>query len=136
MRISDWSSDVCSSDLEIGADHQHRVRAKAGFCSPVDIPCRIARGLGWTGETGLGPEGVQIAAHHLTRRLSDLGRNLAARLCGRHSDLFGEEVCDRGGRQSIPQPGARSAEHKSVLKSLMPTSYSLFCLKNYTTTQS
>src|SRR3546814_18487065 len=24
MRISDWSSDVCSSDLDEGADHGHR----------------------------------------------------------------------------------------------------------------
>src|SRR3546814_11519045 len=26
MRISDWSSDVCSSDLAVGGDHRHAVR--------------------------------------------------------------------------------------------------------------
>src|SRR3546814_15156257 len=35
MRISDWSSDVCSSDLQVGA---HRVE-RAGFGIDRHLPC-------------------------------------------------------------------------------------------------
>src|SRR3546814_1847335 len=43
MRISDWSSDLCSSDLaeqrQIGADHRHHRRDRAGAeqCQPIGL---------------------------------------------------------------------------------------------------
>src|SRR3546814_6903766 len=49
MRISDWSSDVCSSDLPTGDEaishHRRRVRSIASFCDDVRYlmpPCAIA----------------------------------------------------------------------------------------------
>src|SRR3546814_834833 len=58
---------------EIGADHQRAVRAEADFRGPVDIPRRLARGLGRIGEMHLRPKGVEVAEQHLARGLFDRG---------------------------------------------------------------
>src|SRR3546814_6591274 len=42
MRISDWSSDVCSSDLFDAADRLHQPRA-CPESAAVDHPCRAGR---------------------------------------------------------------------------------------------
>src|SRR3546814_3500962 len=41
MRISDWSSDVCSSDL--GIDGQARIAAEPGILAGQDQPAEIAQ---------------------------------------------------------------------------------------------
>src|SRR3546814_1841200 len=99
MRISDWSSDVCSSDL-VGRDDQ--VRPK---------PCR--KGLHeYVGSLGLAASAGRIAdgpAHRIARRNR---RDGFARLQGNIGDTF-----------------RRSEEHTSELQSLMRISYAVFCLK-------
>src|SRR3546814_1036314 len=45
LRISDWSSDVCSSDLPGGAAH-------AAIGCAVDALADVGKGLGGTGEPG------------------------------------------------------------------------------------
>src|SRR3546814_12232478 len=45
MRISDWSSDVCSSDLDGGQDHQTghpRLPARAAASGEPDVPRALA----------------------------------------------------------------------------------------------
>src|SRR3546814_20260193 len=37
MRISDWSSDVCSSDLEKGRDHAHEAEAENPLADAAEI---------------------------------------------------------------------------------------------------
>src|SRR3546814_2838834 len=117
MRISDWSSDVCSSDLidrqllaggiEAGRARLHRQqRALAGAIEPdlVQAPWRAGR----------------------LQRLGDLER-----LQGR---VAADQRLDQraGGRAQVLQALIelrRSEEHTSELQSLMRTSYAVFCLK-------
>src|SRR3546814_9879117 len=95
---------IAAASAEIGADQQRTVRTEAVLRGPVDVPHRLARGLGRLGEIDLRPEGVEVAEQHLARRLLDRGRDLAARLAGRHHDLLSHQ---------------RSEEHTSVVQSLM-----------------
>src|SRR3546814_9537654 len=98
MRISDWSSDVCSSDL-VAALERHPVDRVANAVYRHD------RGLLYA----LDPD-VQGAAVAGTVRLglSRCGLAVAGRL--------------GSGR------AARSEEHTSELQSIMRISYAVFCL--------
>src|SRR3546814_1690443 len=56
MRISDWSSDVCSSDLEnhcalddLGQGF-HRLILNYGFMQPIDVPAALKRVTSCSGE--------------------------------------------------------------------------------------
>src|SRR3546814_4699441 len=113
MRISDWSSDVCSSDLgghdrgdpEIAAD-----RDQMGLHQP-------ARGRA-ADEEGAeeDPEGERPrdTAQHEQRRYQHRGER---------TGIFGFA---RSLARAIRQ---RSEEHTSELHSLMRISYAVFCLK-------
>src|SRR3546814_1944981 len=111
MRISDWSSDVCSSDLSLDL---------RGSRSPRGLAFLRQRGGQRLRAQGYGPG--------LAAALPDLGycdRSLrnAHRLPARYRD-------DRG--KSRPHRSAqtrRSEEHTSELQSLMRISYAVFCLK-------
>src|SRR3546814_3951624 len=114
MRISDWSSDVCSSDLAllrqavdgvfdvaafVVAGHQHRdgriVRGHAAHRPAVQQDRRDE-------------EGIHEARH------------------------VGDERDQRERQRSAEQPAQvvhRSEEHTSELQSLMRISYAVFCLK-------
>src|SRR3546814_2090302 len=140
MRISDWSSDVCSSDLVPDGDR-------------ADRGCR-----GVTGERGalfgrppsyraallfLAPArlGRDLAASHVLR-LDAAGADRQApradRLCGVRGAAYGGAVHRRRGERRaalvfgrdravpavrIPQAVLRSEEHTSELQSLMRISY-------------
>src|SRR3546814_2424380 len=101
MRISDWSSDVCSSDLH-----------------PVDsATSAILNGI---------PRSRRRSSSAITRSLllfistvngSSCG---CLRLCGLSRQVFGLEDL---------LPVSRSEEHTSELQSLMRISYAVFCLK-------
>src|SRR3546814_1931009 len=104
MRISDWSSDVCSSDL-ISSDsvrmrHEKSRSASVSGAVGSTTSMRVAasRGDGATTRTYLSTSPVsamiasKIESHHIQ--------------------------CDR-----------RSEEHTSELQSLMRISYAVFCLK-------
>src|SRR3546814_9518866 len=102
MRISDWSSDVCSSDLCAHAamrllerDVGHEVSdGDTARCAPIGLrvrPLHILR---------------QHRMRHRGRRPDDDRRAYADRL--------------------------RSEEHTSELQSLMRISYAVFCLKKNT----
>src|SRR3546814_6292153 len=120
MRISDWSSDVCSSDLG------HRGGDRAGNRAQHAPKCRKLQGTGnfkeragkergsreKPGEVGEG-RGSGLAAGAAAQRLG-LQRNVAA------------HRADRAER--------RSEEHTSELQSLMRISYAVFCLKKKTNT--
>src|SRR3546814_10869075 len=111
MRISDWSSDVCSSDLPVRPD-----RPQHGF------------GLELGQDHGLGaeipgPQQHRIAAdmaegHHAQARIGArpaIPRQMPPRLIARKQVAVG-----------------RSEEHTSELQSLMRISYAVFCLKKKT----
>src|SRR3546814_4438589 len=113
MRISDWSSDVCSSDLAaagpdpwlagVGARIYGRDRAPVGGFPPRDP---VASRLRLFGKA----DGRQM------ERRAYRGRVGRADARDRLRPLF------RAGRR-------RSEEHTSELQSLMRISYAVFCLK-------
>src|SRR3546814_3480131 len=104
MRISDWSSDVCSSDL---VGFHDKVRKAAGQQPVVEAVAAVERQLGGLAQA---LEGVAVGP------LEHLGR-------GREQ---------RRGRQL--GTGPRSEEHTPELQSLMRISYAVFCLKKKTKT--
>src|SRR3546814_8200170 len=122
MRISDWSSDVCSSDL----------------CDPVAWEPPVAGGLS-AARRGARPcrisGGAARPRRRLDRRLRAAGA--AARRCLAHADRAGAldrraSRCAGAGRRGAARACRRSEEHTSELQSLMRTSYAVFCLKKKT----
>src|SRR3546814_6769855 len=114
MRISDWSSDVCSSDLAllIGVectDSQVDEGTDAGG-EPQFLRELVGRWIvGELGDAGSENPRLGIVEGILDPRF----------LIARHGDEFGsaDVVTDR------------SEEHTSELQSLMRISYAVFCLK-------
>src|SRR3546814_8985397 len=108
MRISDWSSDVCSSDLERPAGNGR------GCCDVHRDPASVRRsGLSdmfgiagfWKYRPIWTPDPAESSGEWLE---TTLGHGHPAR----SSDIF-----------------VRSEEHTSELQSLMRSSYAVFCLK-------
>src|SRR3546814_6991052 len=112
MRISDWSSDVCSSDLGsaiLGPDLENLVldRLNAGIAKLLFAhPLPFAIGIGLADMLDAGDRQVALRVHR----------------------LHAAERDPRDGRAMIGVP-ARSEEHTSELQSLMRISYAVFCLK-------
>src|SRR3546814_2388992 len=104
MRISDWSSDVCSSDLTIN----FFLKAALGVKPPFDLyqmvrinaPARRSRTM-------------RSRCSGVTRRVS----------CGSWERTSSTLTL------RIVGVGLRSEEHTSELQSLMRISYAVFCLK-------
>src|SRR3546814_7002832 len=115
MRISDWSSDVCSSDLLFRPS-----RSQPGI-SAHDRGQEIA-------EPDLDPARRAGRA----RRLYGVaeGRDRAQRIDeGAGADRAGEGRHPLSGDGVRRQGEHRSEEHKSELQSLMRISYAVLCLK-------
>src|SRR3546814_3557731 len=103
MRISDWSSDVCFSDLGITLEEQLFIErgAVASHVAAPPIETNVFRGrLFWLGREPL----VEGARYQL--RLGSLATEA-----------------------TVQQVERRSEEHTSELQSLMRISYAVFCLK-------
>src|SRR3546814_4256719 len=101
MRISDWSSDVCSSDL---------IGPALFNDEPNDRPRR--------------PESRQRKD-----RFARAGRIVPVARVGDRRRGAGEEPVSDGGVDGDHGVAFRSEEHTSELQPLMRTSYAVFCLK-------
>src|SRR3546814_8897847 len=110
MRISDWSSDVCSSDLgrgvgrvdrsSLSADGRADDRGSAGaFAGPLHIGASKRR-----------RDGDLLGGH-------DASAGADLRTTSQQPFLRRSRAC------------SRSEEHTSELQSLMRISYAVFCLK-------
>src|SRR3546814_15325328 len=85
MRISDWSSDVCSSDLRIVAAQRGEERAPGDAigAKPVeDRPVEARRG----GDRGVGMERIIVAREAVDQRLLGPGCKIGALVRGRRSE--------------------------------------------------
>src|SRR3546814_1054673 len=121
MRISDWSSDVCSSDLladtaplgawsvEARVDRDGEPLGRLGFHVEEFIPERLKIELA-----------ADAPALHPDRPVTVTA---TARF------LYGPPAADLDGSAEM----TRSEEHTSELQSLMRISYAVFCLKKKTT---
>src|SRR3546814_7139528 len=100
MRISDWSSDVCSSDLFARLKEQAPglLSGKTAWTTPLRFTNRLL----------VGPFKSEAEAQAFVNELAEV--ELAA------FSWTSEE-------------GQRSEEHTSELQSLMRISYAVFCLK-------
>src|SRR3546814_1731389 len=131
MRISDWSSDVCSSDLgmdrhaALAEKHGARLSHRRGACQAR--PGRPGRSRTTTTDEdgrrrprmrrcGLVLQGLEQAREAiLGRQLLPLHLQQGGVVDGKHAELGVED---------------RSEEHTSEIQSLMLISYAVFCLKN------
>src|SRR3546814_1365202 len=123
MRISDWSSDVGSSDLAAFAlDGEH-----AFFHLDVDFLRRHARQVGVEDEPGGFLLDVN-ARHPLAGHDRGLVRGKVGERIAFEQAI--ENLLDRILAHVLARP--RSEEHTSELQSLMRISYAVFCLKKKT----
>src|SRR3546814_6221635 len=120
MRISDWSSDVCSSDLGAWDSAQALLRARWPWAQPVlerlKKPNKPERWL-----FSRLPEWEEGAPRPPPRPVALSEADVAERL----ADLTGDGAEQRPG----PRASARSEGPTSGLQSLMPHSSAGFCLK-------
>src|SRR3546814_5276265 len=111
MRISDWSSDVCSSDLRIvllpsfSPENWLTQCASAQVTNAFVVPTMLTRIIAHIEETQAHPELPAL------RALAYGGGKMPVQVIDRALALF------------------RSEEHTSELQSLMRISYAVFCLK-------
>src|SRR3546814_2367563 len=112
MRISDWSSDVCSSDLAVVGDVHLAVLERA-HRARVDVDV-----------------GVELHHRHAQAARLEDGRQ------GSRGNALAEGGHHAAGDENERGDGARgshgigrSEEHTSELQSLMRISYAVFCLK-------
>src|SRR3546814_2073282 len=115
MRISDWSSDVCSSDLRRLCRLQSRAAVR-GDAQGADR--RLGRG-----ERCRVRAGLAVAAGLV---FSETRRGHAS---GGGARMQGNPGVARHIRRLHARQDRRSEEHTSELQSLMRTSYAVFCLK-------
>src|SRR3546814_7473289 len=117
LRISDWSSDVCSSDLD-------QARNRFFF---------LDRARQWHRQFGALANIAQIDADsHIHGRLAIPFRSQDGPALGKQfvDRLPDKRRADRGqGAQYRFDEMMRSEEHTSELQSLMRISYAVFCLK-------
>src|SRR3546814_1649824 len=134
MRISDWSSDVCSSDLDA---LQHRPRhgraAAVGDHLVVDLLELVAVDLLADQEGRLAAVvDLDLLQHLADDHLDVLVVDLHALQAIDALDLVDQVVGQ--GLDAEHVEDVRSEEHTSELKSLMRISYAVFCLKKKTLT--
>src|SRR3546814_583284 len=150
MRISDWSSDVCSSDLVDAGDAQGGAEFGVLLRRDVDADHAIDAGLGAFGGEPFGAAdrhrigithqderrfGVALAEGGGDRENVGGGRAFgeAAQVRGLDRGTIGHRIGE--GHAKLDHIGAprdervRSEEHTSELQSLMRISYAVFCLK-------
>src|SRR3546814_6923317 len=139
MRISDWSSDVCSSDLRPQARHRPRRGTH-----PARRRILLLQGTAGPGGAERFHREVAAQPPLLPRRAR---RRLARGACARAGGDDGTQSYGADAPLRLPaaarvraegfltMPGIlwlasyRSEEHTSELQSLMRTSYAVFCLK-------
>src|SRR3546814_4414762 len=139
MRISDWSSDVCASDLSITADYLNGTRE-------VPVPAHRRKGSGkkltvrgatannlrnvtatiplgtFTCITGVSGSGKSSLTIDTLYAAAARALNGARILAGKHDKITGLQHLDK-----VIDIDQRSEEHTSELQSLMRTSYAVFC---------
>src|SRR3546814_1759322 len=137
MRISDWSSDVCSSDLAqaVSGDIGKAARDDRGLPEPCEF---IEQDQDWDIAGSVG-QIARVEIHQLLQEEA-VNRRDPVDIVGRDTEIdrhvprpdFAqvEIACrGRGIDHGVEPEIARSEEHTSELQSLMSISYAVFCLQ-------
>src|SRR3546814_1725144 len=125
MRISDWSSDVCSSDLQAriaatpSSPEATAIQYQAKVAKMKEPPMKIAATIGMK----LGPG---------TRRHWIGSASMAVVTMVSRLPSFAEARKKRPSSTWRTKSFWRSEEHTSELQPLMRSSYAVFCLTNKT----
>src|SRR3546814_10794026 len=146
MRISDWSSDVCSSDLSDRTRQQMSFRAHIAAARETGLPLIVhtrdaeedtalilAEEMGKGAFTGV--IHCFTASQDFAHKALELG--LFISISGIVTFKNARDLQDTasrlpGERLLIETDAPRSEEHTSELQSLMRISYAVFCLKKKT----
>src|SRR3546814_4874269 len=140
MRISDWSSDVCSSDLAVRAvvscndsplDHSLPLRRAAPpVCHPADNLLGFS-GAGHRSRQGRGRKAMSTRprADNSPGQWGPDERLHALRLCPLFRYWPETRLVEVAAIARARSYARRSEEHTSELQSLMRISYAVFCLK-------
>src|SRR3546814_10227475 len=142
MRISDWSSDVCSSDLRTG--EAPGARGISAFVIDADTPgLDIAERIDVMAPHPLAALRFENCRVSADRRLGDAGQGF--KIAMMTLDIFRASVAAAAvgfARRALDEAVARvksrrmrSEEHTSELQSLIRLSYDVFCLKKKRTHQ-
>src|SRR3546814_2576550 len=117
MRISDWSSDVCSSDLNVVTIST----TIGGVIKTLDVRAGMTLTAGQTlaEVNGLGTVWLNAAVPEAIAGPLKPGQGVQATLAAFPGEII-------SGRVAVI---LRSEEHTSELQSLMRISYAVFCLK-------
>src|SRR3546814_4047930 len=120
MRISDWSSDVCSSDLNAPAGNPHLVIGPWYHGQEITEASALGA-IKWGQDTGLWFR-RKVLAPFLAQYLVDDAPK---------ADIARVTAFETGANQwqRLSDWPTRSEEHTSELQSLMRLSYAVFCLK-------
>src|SRR3546814_2436498 len=124
MRISDWSSDGCSSDLS-----RSRISSQSGARA-----AQAAFGVETSAPAGAAAAAVMAVSAAVGRPSGT--RRGPERQGHDRPEPVGSAAVEVDGRCGEADRADRSEEHTSELQSLMRTSYAVFCLKktkNHTT---
>src|SRR3546814_4333873 len=123
MRISDWSSDVCSSDLALAAAVKGTNLLQPQAVDQISCPYILVM----IDFDLLEPGGAGDPRSYL----EELWGDMEAELRSIFQYCYGfEKVRDAAGFAAYM--AGRSEEHTSELQSLMRISYAVFCLKTKT----
>src|SRR3546814_9644334 len=142
MRISDWSSDVCSSDLlvhhrqdghdprlpPLARDRENAVGRQVAAVQPEHLGNPQAASVHQEDDreiAGADPWWLVLAHGRIGFAHQLGGLALAERARHRARQTRSPDRADRG----IVDDALRSEEHTSELQSLMRNSYAVFCLK-------
>src|SRR3546814_10408558 len=139
MRISDWSSDVCSSDLDLADPLPEEIGVDLGgggpqphLVGPADRRQRAARGdhrlrRDAVAEVRRAADDVALDDGHLGAQPGGVGGRGVP--CWSATD--DHEPSSHGAQATGSHPPTlyRSEEHTSELQSLMRIPYAVFCLK-------
>src|SRR3546814_5207489 len=143
MRISDWSSDLCSSDLAACQRRARRIRQRGAVGESEIVVRREIHPLARLQRAApvSGGEPIEIGGIGIEQRHCGAARPRGCDWRGCDSSFPRRELCEsphfltspakagvqlRAARYWTP---ARSEEHTSELQSLMRISYAVFCLK-------
>src|SRR3546814_4001999 len=124
MRISDWSSDVCSSDLHLGLSVSPDIGT---LLYTLSGKANAAEGWGREAESWGFMSAVRSLGGEDWFQLGDgdLALHVLRSQRRQRGDPLSTIIADFASAWGI----ARSEEHTSELQSLMRISYAVFCLK-------